>query len=267
MDQVANRTRPPEERRTVPLSGSAGDSRGPCFRSVDAQPQAAAHVNPPAGAADTCRPGRLHPPWRIECGRRLAKNASQPCQGYSAHSHVPCHGRCRRHVSRPGAMAMATWATPVVVGVLGERGHGVAWAWPGRPRVHVATTSAQCSAHRAGSAERLQLALRSLWSPRYYRPHCRSCREAFSKGRRVRGRLSIPSLPRHRPYCPASTRTPAARRAGGRVLRLRGVRTGRSEGCLVPVAAARAVRLTPEASQPAATGATFPPATQRRRVT
>ncbi len=250
MDQVANRTRPPEERRTVPLCGSAGDSRGPCLRSVDAQPQAAAHVNPPAGAAGTCRPGRSHPrggwsvggAWRrtrASRARGIRLTRTPPATVVAAATSAGC-APCRwPRGPRPLSSACSASA-------------GTVWLGPGLVgprRMSRPHTSAQCSAHRADSAGRLQLALRSLWSPRCFRPHCRSCRDALSKGRRVRRRLWIPSLPRHRPYCPASTRTPAARRAdgraGGRILRVRRIRTGRTEGCLVPVAAARAVRLTP----------------------
>ena len=104
VDQVANRTRPPVERRAVPLRGSVCDSRGPL-------PQVRRRSAPRGRARQSpgwrCRrmPARpVRHPWRIECGRRLAKNARQSCQGFSVHSHIPGHGRCRRYVSRPCAM-------------------------------------------------------------------------------------------------------------------------------------------------------------------
>ncbi len=271
MDQVANRIRPPEERRTVPLCGSAGDSRGPCLRSVDAQPQAAAHVNPPAGAAGTCRPGRLHPrggwsvggDWRrtrASRARGIRLTRTPPATVVAAATSAGC-APCRwPRGPRPLSSACSASA-------------GTVWLGPGLVGPRCMSRPHRRNVRRTGRIRRSGSSWPcGPWSLRCYRPHCGSCREAFSKGRRVRRRLSIPSLPRHRPYCPASTRTPATRRAegraGGRILRVRGIRTGRSEGCLVPVAAARAVRLTPEVSQPAATGATVTTtATQRRRVT
>ena len=139
MDQVANRSRPPEERRTVPLCGSAGDSRGPCLRSVDAQPQAAAHVNPPAGAGGTCRPGRSHPrggwsvggAWRRTRASRargsrltrtspatVAAAATSPA-GRHGDGQVG-HARCRRRARRARARS----------------GSGQAWSAPGACRDH-----------------------------------------------------------------------------------------------------------------------------------
>lgn len=125
VDSVASRTRPPVERRAVPLRGSVCDSRGPSHRSVDAQTQAAVHTSPPAGAADTCRPGRSHPCGGLSVGGAWRRTRASRARGSRFTRTSPATVAAAATSAGGAPWAMATCAAPVVAGVPGERAHSL----------------------------------------------------------------------------------------------------------------------------------------------